>query len=55
MNEIIQKMRELLETLQRSPVSLSEDQRLWVKFWERSLTNAIVKAIKSGWVKEGEL
>jgi hypothetical protein len=54
MNEIIRKMRETVEAMDRASTPLSEEQRTWIDWWKRSLTSAILKAIKSGWV-EGEL
>jgi hypothetical protein len=56
MNQILKAMQKLMETIdQVVSVSLSEEQRVWAMFWRRSLTHAITKAIKSGWIKEGEL
>jgi hypothetical protein len=52
---ILRKMRELMEAIDTASISLSDDQLAWAMFWRRSLTHAITKAIKSGWITEGKL
>jgi heme A synthase len=54
MHQIIQKMRETVEAIEQASTALSDDQKVWAEWWHRYLGQAIIKAIRSGWVK-GEL
>jgi len=49
--DILRKMRELVETIDSVSTSLSDEQRTWTDWWKRHLAQAILRAIKSGWVK----
>jgi hypothetical protein len=53
MIEIIRKMRETVEAIDKASTVLSSSELEWAQWWRRHLTAAIVKAIKSGWIKEG--
>ena len=52
MNQIIQKMLELVDTIERTNLA-DEEQRTWATWWKQHLRMAVEKARKAGWIEKG--
>lgn len=52
MNQIIQKMLELVHTIERTALA-DEEQRIWAVWWKQHLRTAIEKAKDAGWIDRG--